>query len=244
MPLDGPGFRCFEARRGRRSAVAFLSLVSNFALEANQLTKFHGEHPALRQVTFAVRPGEAMALLGHNGAGKTTLLNLLALVSRPSSGSLRIGGVEMRGAASAAAKASIGLLGHQTFLYDELTARENVEFFARLYGVAAAGSFVHERLEAVGLAEARDELVRHFSRGMRQRLAVARTFLHAPRLVLLDEPFTGLDESGVRMLSDLIRGCCDEGRAVVLSSHDVALAARLASSVLVLERGRVKRNEE
>ncbi len=213
--------------------------MSEFALEAIQVSKFYGEHAALRQVGFALRQGEVLALLGHNGAGKTTLLHLLALLTSPTSGTIRIGGVVMAGAERQAVRASIGLLGHQTFLYDELTARENLEFFARLYQLADGRSRAERQLESVGLAEVGDELVRHFSRGMRQRLALARAFLHEPRLALLDEPFTGLDDSACRLLRELLSRWRAAGHTVVLSLHDRAQAQELANQVLVLERGRV-----
>lgn len=208
-------------------------------LEAVQLTKFHGHTPALVKVDLALRPGEVLALLGHNGAGKTTLLNLLALLTWPSQGEVRMFGQEMSGEARLTAKSSIGLLGHQTFLYDELTALENLQFFARLYGIEDGTGRALERLELVGLSDVRDELVRHFSRGMRQRLALARAFLHDPALACLDEPFTGLDESALRTARRIVAGCRDAGRTVVLSSHDLDLALELATTVLVLERGRV-----
>ncbi len=213
--------------------------MSEFALEAVQLSKFHGEHPALRQVEFALRSGEVLAVLGHNGAGKTTLLHLLALLAQPTRGVVRIGGRDMVGGERLAARASIGLLAHQTFLYDELTARENLEFFARLYGLPDGRSRGERQLEAAGLAEVSDELVRHFSRGMRQRLALARAFLHEPALALLDEPFTGLDEAAAASLRGRLAEWRRTGRTVVLSSHDRTHALELATSVLILERGRV-----
>ena len=216
-----------------------MSNMGEFALEAVQLSKFYGEHAALRQVDFALRPGQVLALLGPNGAGKTTLLHLLALLTWPTRGKVRIGGMEMAGAERQSARASIGLLGHQTFLYDELTARENLGFFARLYQLPEGKARSEHHLELVGLKEVGDELVRHFSRGMRQRLALARTFLHEPRLALLDEPFTGLDEAATRMLSDLVGRWRGAGRTVVLSSHDRSRALDLATTVLVLERGQI-----
>ncbi len=213
--------------------------MSEFALEAIQISKFHGEHPALREVEFALRPGEVLALLGRNGAGKTTLLHILALLSRPTRGAVRIGGVEMVGAERQAARRSIGLLGHQTFLYEELTARENLEFFARLYGLSDGAPRAARQLQWAGLEEVADELVRHFSRGMRQRLALARAFLHEPELALLDEPFTGLDEAATETLRGRVDHWRKAGRTVVFSSHDPEQALELASTVLVLERGRV-----
>ena len=213
--------------------------MSPFALEAIHLSKYYGEQPALRHVEFGLRPGEVLALLGPNGAGKTTLLHLLALLTQPTGGSVRIGGAEMAGAARLAAKASIGLLSHQTFLYEELTARENLEFFAHLYGLSDRTVRVERQLEAAGLAEVGDQLVRHFSRGMRQRLALGRAFLHEPDLALLDEPFTGLDESATQALRGLLADWRASGRTVVFSSHNPEQALELATTVLVLERGRM-----
>ncbi len=218
--------------------------MPDFAIEATQLSKFYGEHAALRQVDFGLCAGDALALLGANGAGKTTLLHLLGLLSQPTFGSLRLFGKEIDRTNRLAMKASIGLLGHQTFLYDELTARENLEFFAQLYGLQPDPRMIGERLGRVGLEAVAGELVRHFSRGMRQRLAIARAFLHDPALLLLDEPFTGLDESGVGMLRNQLVEARAAGRTVVLSSHDVPLALQLATHVLHLERGRVARFSE
>lgn len=213
---------------------------SQFALEAVRLTKFYGEHPALRNVEFALPAGTVLALLGHNGAGKTTLLHLLALLTRPTSGQVRLGGEEIQRAGRTPAKAKIGLLGHQTFLYDELTARENLAFYARFYGLGRAAERVEEQLEAAGLAEVGDVLARHYSRGMRQRLALARTFLHDPAILLLDEPYTGLDELATAALRQRLGAFRDAGKTIVLSSHDVGLAMESATHTLVLERGRVK----
>lgn len=214
------------------------------AIETVQLSKFYGEHAALRQVDFALQAGEALALLGHNGAGKTTLLHLLGLLSQPTSGTLRLFGRPIDRANRVAMKASIGLLGHQTFLYEELTARENLRFFAQLYGVDSQTQVIDERLSRVGLDSVAGELVRHFSRGMRQRLAIARAFLHDPALLLLDEPFTGLDEPGVAMLCGQLAEARAAGRTVVLSSHDLPLALQMATHVLHLERGRLTRFAE
>lgn len=213
--------------------------MPDFSIEAIQVSKYHGEQPALRDVNLALGRGEVLALLGHNGAGKTTLLHILALLSRPTSGMVRVAGQDMAGGRRLTARRSIGLLGHQTFLYDELTARENLEFFARLYALAGARKLVDEQLEAVGLADMADELVRHFSRGMRQRLALARTFLHQPEIALLDEPFTGLDETATRFLKERLEQFRAAGCTVVFSSHLVEQALEIANRVLVLDRGRV-----
>ena len=218
--------------------------MTAFALEADRLTKYHGMQAALRDVSFQLPHGAVLALLGHNGAGKTTLLNLLALISAPASGEIRISGTAMRGAASLAARARIGLLGHQTFLYDELTGRENLAFFARLYALDDGAGRAGRALERVGLEAAGGELARHYSRGMRQRLAIARAFLHEPSLLLLDEPFTGLDTQASGILDTLVRESAAAGRALVFSSHDMRAALGLATHVLELERGRLLRFAE
>ena len=207
-------------------------------IQAQNLSKLYGDSPALQNVSLDVAEGEFLALLGRNGAGKTTLLKLLALLTRPSFGSLSIAGVDQSGDWNTARR-RMGLLGHNTFLYDDLTAEENLLFYANLYGVPDASHTCRETLETVGLASFGKELVRNFSRGMRQRLTIGRLFLHNPDLLLLDEPFTGLDDRATALLEDLLRAAHRQGKTIVLCTHQLELALKLAHRLLILERGKV-----
>lgn len=207
-------------------------------LQARGLTKLFGDFPALQNVNFAVERGEFLALLGHNGAGKTTLLKLLALLSRPSLGKLEIAGQDPA-EDPASLRRRIGLLGHNTFLYDELTAAENLQFYGSLYGVPALAQSCREMLETVGLKPFGNELVRNFSRGMRQRLTIGRLFLHQPDLLLLDEPFSGLDERAVDLLGSLLEQAHGCGTTIVLCTHQLELALKYARHLMILHRGKV-----
>ncbi|HXN45844.1 MAG TPA: heme ABC exporter ATP-binding protein CcmA [Bryobacteraceae bacterium] len=206
------------------------------AVEIAGVWKFYGDFPALRDISFDVEPGASMALLGRNGAGKTTLLRMLAGLSRPGRGTIRICGTDARDRLT---RHSIGILGHGISLYEELSALENLRLFARIYGVEDADGAASEWLERTGLEKVRDGLVREFSRGMRQRLAVARAFLHSPSVLLLDEPFTALDDRAIALLQSLLRDAIAEGRTVVLSTHQLREALELATHVALLVRGRL-----
>jgi ABC-type multidrug transport system ATPase subunit len=196
------------------------------ALEISDVWKYYGDFPALRDVKLGIAPGSTLALLGRNGAGKTTLLRIVAGLSRPSRGSIKIQG-------------SIGILGHGIALYDELTAFENLTLFGRLYGVPDPGKRAEEMLERVGLSRVRDGLAREFSRGMRQRLAVGRAFLHDPEVLLLDEPFTALDDRAIAVLQSMIQDMRNRGRTIIMSTHQLREALELASHVALLQRGQI-----
>ncbi len=206
-------------------------------IQAQNLSKLYGDFPALQNITFDVPAGEILGLLGRNGAGKTTLLKLLALLARPSDGKLSIAGFEEGDAA--AVHRRMGLLGHSTFLYDDLSAEENLLFYADLYGVADARRVCREMLETVGLRPFAGELVRNFSRGMCQRLTIGRLFLHDPDLLLLDEPFTGLDDRATTLLENLLRQAQRRGKTVVLCTHQIEMALKVADRLLILERGKI-----
>ena len=207
-------------------------------IQAKNLSKLYGDLPAVQNVSLHVPPGEFLGLLGRNGAGKTTLLKLLALLTRPSFGTLRIAGLDAAGDASLARR-RMGLLGHNSFLYDELTAEENLLFYASLYGVPDARRACQETLESVGLTPFARELTRNFSRGMKQRLTIGRLFLHGPDLLLLDEPFTGLDDKASALLETLLQQTHRQGKTIVLCTHQLEFALKLASRLLILERGKV-----
>ncbi len=196
--------------------------------------KYFGDFPALRDVSLQVPAGSCLALLGRNGAGKTTLLRILAGFSKPAKGTVRIAGAAPR---DLAARAQVGYIGHGIAVWDELSAEENLRVFATLYGVDRGRIPVW--LERVGLLRVREGLAREFSRGMRQRLAIARAFLHDPAVLVLDEPFTSLDDRAIALLQSLLREARERGAAVVMSTHQLREALELATDVALLKGGRV-----
>ena len=206
------------------------------ALAVDGVWKYYGDYPALREIAFSVEPGSCVALLGRNGAGKTTLLRILAGLSRASKGEVRIFG---RPALEKASRSLTGIIGHGIAIYDELSAYENLRLFASLYGAKEPHRAAMEWLERTSLDRVKDGLVREFSRGMRQRLAVARAFLHNPRLLLLDEPFTALDDRAIALLQSLLRDALKEGRTVVMSTHQLREALELATDVVLINRGKM-----
>jgi heme exporter protein A len=206
------------------------------AAAADQVWKYFGDYPALRGATLQVRQGACVALIGRNGAGKTTLLRILASLSKPSKGEITLLGLSSR---DAEARRRIGYLGHGIGVYDDLSAFENLSLFGRLMGMASPVDAANRALERVGLTRVRDGLAREFSRGMRQRLAVARAFLHEPDLLLLDEPFTSLDDRAIAVLQQLLSDARARGATIVMSTHQIREAMELASDVALLERGRI-----
>jgi heme exporter protein A len=205
-------------------------------IQVTQLVKRFGMKTVLRGVDFEVRPGEFVALLGPNGAGKTTFLRILASLSRPSLGRVEVAGYRLPQQA-AAVRARLGVVSHLPLLYGDLTAEENLRFFGRMYGVNDLDRRISGMLELVGLEARRRDLVRTFSRGMQQRLAIGRALLHDPQVVLFDEPYTGLDQDASAMLDHVLREVAAMGRTVVMTSHDLARTGDLASRFDVLSRG-------
>lgn len=207
-------------------------------IETRVLVKRFGLKTVLRGLDFQVEEGEFVALLGPNGAGKTTFLRILASLSRPSMGEVRIAGYRLPGQA-AAVRHTLGVVSHLPLLYGDLTAEENLRFYGRMYGVLDLGQRIDEVLDLVGLAARRRDLVRTYSRGMQQRLAIGRAVLHDPEVMLLDEPHTGLDQDACAMLDTALRQVAALGRTLVMTSHDLARAADLASRFDVLSRGQI-----
>jgi heme exporter protein A len=214
--------------------------TQNVLIETRALVKAFGLLPVLRKLDLSITRGEFVALLGPNGAGKSTLLRLLAGLSRPTSGVILIGGWELPREAMAV-RAQIGMVSHKPLLYENLSARENLQFFARLYNLPGADAERHisDLLARVGLGKRAHDLVRTFSRGMQQRLSIARALLHNPDVLLFDEPYTGLDQDASLVLDGLLEAAHAEGRTIVMSTHQLDRAAALASRVIILSRGGV-----
>jgi heme exporter protein A len=207
-------------------------------ISVHNLVKRFGLKTVLRGLDFDVQPGEFVALLGPNGAGKTTFLRILASLSRPTLGEVRVAGYRLPHHA-AAVRARLGVVSHLPLLYGDLTAEENLRFYARLYALRGSEARVTEVLQLAGLEPRRKDLVRTFSRGMAQRLAIARAVIHDPEVLLLDEPYTGLDQDASTMLDGVLRSVTAQGRTVVMTSHDLARAEDLAGRFDILSRGRI-----
>jgi heme exporter protein A len=207
-------------------------------IEVKNLTKRFGVKTVLKGLDFQVQEGEFVALLGPNGAGKTTFLRILSSLSRPSFGKVTISGYKLPDQA-AAVRRRLGVVSHQPLLYGDLTAEENLRFFAKMYGLNQPAARITEVLELVGLVSRRRDLVRTFSRGMQQRLAIGRAVLHDPEVMLFDEPHTGLDQDASQMLDGILKEVAARNRTVVMTSHDLARTGDLASRFDVLSRGRV-----
>ncbi|MGA2132643.1 MAG: heme ABC exporter ATP-binding protein CcmA [Bryobacteraceae bacterium] len=205
------------------------------AVAAEGVWKFYGDYPALRDVVLQAEPGSCLALIGRNGAGKTTLLRIIGGFSKAGRGQVRILGHDPR---ETATRRRMGWIGHGISVYDELSALENLTLFGRLYDLPDPHKAAMDWLERTGLGRVKDSLVREFSRGMRQRLAVARAFLHEPAVLLLDEPFTALDDRAIAVLQRLLREALAEGRTVVMSTHQLREALELATHVTLLNRGK------
>lgn len=207
-------------------------------IEVRKLVKTFGLKPVLRGMDFSVESGEFVAILGPNGAGKTTFLRILATLSRPTMGEVLIAGWRLPSQATEV-RYLIGVVSHQPLLYGDLTAEENLRFYSRMYGVSELEARIDEVLDIVGLNVRRLDLVRKFSRGMQQRLTIARAILHAPQLLLFDEPHTGLDQEAAGMLDKVLRDVAGRGHTVVMTSHDLPRAVDLATRVDILSKGKI-----
>jgi heme exporter protein A len=207
-------------------------------ITVKKLVKRFGPKVVLRGLDFEVDSGEFVALLGPNGAGKTTFLRILASLSRPVMGEVRIAGYQLPQQA-AVVRRRLGVVSHLPLLYGDLTAEENLRFYGRMYSIPEMEKRITEVLEIVGLAPRRRDLVRTFSRGMQQRLAIGRAVLHDPEVMLFDEPHTGLDQDACEMLDTVLQEVAARGRTVVMTSHDLSRAADLASRFDVLSKGKI-----
>ncbi len=211
-------------------------------IKVRRLVKTFGPKPVLRGLDFQVSKGEFVALLGPNGAGKTTFLRILATLSRPKMGEVIVAGHHLPEEA-AAVRRRLGVVSHQPLLYGDLSAEQNLRFYGWMYGVGELDRRMDEVLHLVGLNHRRRDLVRQFSRGMQQRLAIGRAILHRPDILLFDEPHTGLDQEAAAMLDQVLREIASAGRTVVMTSHNISRAADLADRVDILSKGVITASE-
>ncbi|MAT42067.1 MAG: heme ABC exporter ATP-binding protein CcmA [Anaerolineaceae bacterium] len=207
-------------------------------ITASTIIKRFGHKQVLRKLDFSVQQGEFVAFLGPNGAGKTTFLRILSSLSKPNYGIVKIAGFVLPTQA-ASVRQKLGVVSHQPLLYGDLSAEENLNFYAKLYGVIDRSERISQILKMVGLEKRRRDLVRTFSRGMQQRLAIGRSIIHDPEVLLLDEPHTGLDQDASNMLDEILTRVATQGRTVVMTSHDLPRVANLASRFDVLARGKI-----
>ncbi|MDA2927988.1 heme ABC exporter ATP-binding protein CcmA [Acidobacteria bacterium AH-259-G07] len=201
-------------------------------LRLSQITKTFGTIRAVWNLDLEVYPGDFLAIFGPNGAGKTTLLRIIASLTQPTSGT-----IEFTQKNSSQNRQQVGYVSHQSLLYNELTGFENLLFYARLYGIGNAQDRADEMLAKMGLEQAGDQLVREYSRGMKQRLTLARALLHEPQLLLLDEPYTGLDQHGSRLFTQVLEGLKEEGRTVLLITHNLGEGLALCTRAVIQHRG-------
>ena len=209
-----------------------------FALESEDIRKTFGHFTALGGVTLRIKRGEFLALFGRNGAGKTTFLKIAATLVRHTHGKLRIEGIDVREEPENARR-HIGFLSHNTYLYRDLTPVENLRFFARLYGVTDSDERIQSLLDRVGLRHRASDPVRAFSRGLHQRLGIARVMLHDPSVILLDEPYTGLDANAVEILNQILDQAAAAGRTIILTTHDLDQGLRGATRAAIIDRGKI-----
>lgn len=212
--------------------------MNTFALEADDIRKTFGHFTALGGVTLNVKRGEFVALFGRNGAGKTTFLKIAATLMRYTHGKLRVEGIDIREEPEQARR-HIGFLSHNTYLYRDLTPVENLRFFGRLYAIRNAEDRIQSLLDRVGLGRRSSDPVRAFSRGLHQRLGIARVMLHDPSLILLDEPYTGLDANAVETLNQMLDEAAAAGKTIVLTTHDLEQGLRAATRAVIIDRGKI-----
>ena len=213
-------------------------MPDTFALESEDIRKTFGHFTALGGVTLSVRSGEFFTLVGRNGAGKTTFLKIAATLVRYTHGKLRIEGIDIREEPEKARR-HIGFLSHNTYLYRDLTPIENLRFFSRLYGMPDSDERILSLLDRVGLRRRASDPVRGFSRGLHQRLGIARVMLHDPSVILLDEPYTGLDANAVDVLNQMLDEAAASGKTIILTTHDLEQGLRGASRAAIIDRGKI-----
>jgi len=212
-------------------------------IKVKNLIKSFGTVYALRGVSLHLEKGCLLSIFGPNGAGKSTFIRIVATLSQATSGQLEIDGLSVQKQA-ARIRQRLGVIAHSTFLYDELTAQENLQFYSKLYGLNKPGPRIEKLLNDVGLKRRRDDRVRTFSRGMQQRLSIARAMLHDPDILCLDEPYTGLDQHASQILTDWLKLLRSEKRTILLVTHNIPQGLRLADQVAIFNRGKLALHED
>lgn len=207
-------------------------------IEVSRLWKSYGPVDALRGIDLKIEKGEFLTLFGPNGAGKSTFLKILSTIIKPSSGKVNIDGIDISSANEEARK-KIGVISHKAFLYGNLSAKENLLFFGKLYDVPNLNSRVDELLTEVGLSHRANDMVRTFSRGMLQRLTIARAIIHNPAIILLDEPYTGLDQHASKMLTNLLKKLHTTDRTIIMTTHDINNGLFISDRVVIQISGKV-----
>ncbi len=209
-----------------------------WAIETQGLTKSFSNHLALRGIDLEVKCGESVVIFGPNGAGKTTLIKVLATIMNPSSGKVLVNGLSLKDNAEEIRR-RIGVVAHQTFLYSNLTAYENLEFYSRMYDVPGHKERIHEVVTMVGMTSRLHDRVGTLSRGMQQRLSIARSLLHKPAIMLLDEPETGLDQHAISMLWEALQTADSGKRTIILTTHSLERGLELGDRLLILAQGKI-----
>jgi len=207
-------------------------------VELKNIGKSFGNILALRGIDLKVKKGEFLAIIGPNGAGKTTLIKILSTLMKPTSGEGRIVGFDLR-EEEGNLRRNIGMLSHYTFLYENLTAYENLKFYGRLYEVKNIEKEIKKVIEEVGLETRLHDTVRSFSRGMKQRLSIARSIIHDPSLLLLDEPYTGLDQWSEKRFKNILRGFHNQGKTIIMTTHNLSSSLEFSDRVIILSSGRI-----
>ncbi|MFC1943216.1 heme ABC exporter ATP-binding protein CcmA [Chloroflexota bacterium] len=208
------------------------------AVNVQGLTKSFGSHLALRGIDLKIRHGQSVVIFGPNGAGKTTLIKILATIMSPSSGIVLVDGLNLKDNAEKI-RHRIGIVAHQTFLYTNLTAYENLEFYSRMYDVPRRKERIHEIAAMVGMTSRLHDCVGTLSRGMQQRLSIARVLLHKPAIMLLDEPETGLDQQAISMLWKALGTEGEEKRTIILTTHNLERGLELGERLLIIDKGKI-----
>lgn len=212
-------------------------------IEISNLSRYFGPLPALEGIDLVVKKGEFLTIFGPNGAGKTTLIRILATLLRPSQGKVRIAGLDLT-EDSEQLRYQIGVISHTTFLYDNLTARENLRFYGKMYNISNLNLRIDELIIQLGLKNRQDDLVRTFSRGMQQRLSIARALIHNPEILLFDEPYTGLDGYAAKILENLLTQLHTRERTIILTTHNLEQGLKSCQRVAVLVKGKIVYQEE